>query len=703
MKKRMTILKAMLLSVAMFCSTLLPADLVSAAEPEAAEVMEAEAIDEAEVVEEAEAIDEAEVIEEAEVTDETEAVEATEETVSYEEEMTSKQDAPAVKYKMVYGKNDNHYDFTDINYGSFENYQMSFTSTKAGTYLLDFNFWDPDYHYAPNAWWFGWADENGNATIPLKYINDNGYYSLTKMYITMKANETIYLYWEFNTAKGCDGYVNISYTETIGDAGPQVYSSYNKSTKTLTLTGEGITWDTLDASSPVVAKWKGKEWNVGGDIEHLVIGEGITRIGEGCFFNGNGEFNKLKDIDFPTTLDEIGNYAFGPWNNGNKVELELPYGLHKLETCALCGLFARYDDSYTNKIEIEIPESVDEMGYGVFTDNLRQVEYITLVSDSDYVEQWANKNGHPFKHPVAVAHTMTFKDGKSIGDNTYEISMKVGETYPIAEHVLFDGKVMKTARYYAVGPILQEANGESKPGNDYAAWNEDYTALTAKKAGTIYLAFNSKEPYMNEYGYNLKINITAATTAPAKTTISSLTNTSTGITVKWSKVSGVTGYVIYRSDNGGSYKKIGTAKGSATVSYADTASLTNGTKYQYKVRTYKTVNGSNVYSGYSAVKTSYRLTRPTISSLTNAKGYKMTVKYGKNAKATGYQIQYSTSKTFESGVKTVKVTSASTVSKTISSLTKNKTYYVRVRAYKTVSGTNYYSAYSATKNVKITK
>ncbi|MCD8334425.1 MAG: hypothetical protein LUC35_03550, partial [Clostridiales bacterium] len=63
---------------------------------------------------------------------------------------------------------------------------------------------------------------------------------------------------------------------------------------------------------------------------------------------------------------------------------------------------------------------------------------------------------------------------------------------------------------------------------------------------------------------------------------------------------------------------------------------------------------------------------------------------------------YSTSSSFSS-YKTVTVTSYKTVSKTISKLTKKKKYYVRVRAYKTVSGTKYYSAWSGNKSVKISK
>ena len=67
---------------------------------------------------------------------------------------------------------------------------------------------------------------------------------------------------------------------------------------------------------------------------------------------------------------------------------------------------------------------------------------------------------------------------------------------------------------------------------------------------------------------------------------------------------------------------------------------------------------------------------------------------------TGYQIQYSTSKTFKSGNKTVTITSNKTTAKTIGSLKSKKYYYVRIRTYKTVGKTKYYSSWSGTKTVK---
>lgn len=54
---------------------------------------------------------------------------------------------------------------------------------------------------------------------------------------------------------------------------------------------------------------------------------------------------------------------------------------------------------------------------------------------------------------------------------------------------------------------------------------------------------------------------------------------------------------------------------------------------------------------------------------------------------------------FKSNTKTATVTSYKTVSKKIKKLKAKKKYYVRIRTYKTVGSTNYYSAWSANKYV----
>ena len=92
----------------------------------------------------------------------------------------------------------------------------------------------------------------------------------------------------------------------------------------------------------------------------------------------------------------------------------------------------------------------------------------------------------------------------------------------------------------------------------------------------------------------------------------------------------------------------------------------------------------------------------TISTVTNTSDNKAKVTWKKGTGITGYQIQYSVKSDFSKAA-SVTVSSASTVYRTIGSLTKGSTYYFRIRTYKTVSGTKYYSAWSPKKSVKISK
>lgn len=78
-------------------------------------------------------------------------------------------------------------------------------------------------------------------------------------------------------------------------------------------------------------------------------------------------------------------------------------------------------------------------------------------------------------------------------------------------------------------------------------------------------------------------------------------------------------------------------------------------------------------------------------------GKKATVKWKKISGVKGYRVQYSTSKKFKSK-KTVTVKKNT---KKITGLKKKKTYYFRVRAYKSSSGNTYYGNWSNVKKAKV--
>ncbi|MCC8044652.1 MAG: Ig-like domain-containing protein, partial [Clostridiales bacterium] len=89
-----------------------------------------------------------------------------------------------------------------------------------------------------------------------------------------------------------------------------------------------------------------------------------------------------------------------------------------------------------------------------------------------------------------------------------------------------------------------------------------------------------------------------------------------------------------------------------------------------------------------------------ITGLTSSKK-SFTVKWSKVSGVTGYQIQYDTSSSFSGDVTTTTISGAKNVSYTAAGLKKGKTYYVRVRSYKTISGKKYYSSWSTKKKIKI--
>lgn len=92
-----------------------------------------------------------------------------------------------------------------------------------------------------------------------------------------------------------------------------------------------------------------------------------------------------------------------------------------------------------------------------------------------------------------------------------------------------------------------------------------------------------------------------------------------------------------------------------------------------------------------------------LTAVKAVKGKKASVRWKKNSLAGGYQIQYSTGRKFGKGTKNIKAAGARKTAKMLTKLKKGKKYYVRVRAYKKVSGTTYYSGWSNVKTVKVNR
>ena len=115
------------------------------------------------------------------------------------------------------------------------------------------------------------------------------------------------------------------------------------------------------------------------------------------------------------------------------------------------------------------------------------------------------------------------------------------------------------------------------------------------------------------------------------------------------------------------------------------------------------VSGKGKYAGVIAgVRFTIKPKTVTVKSVKKASSRKLNVVWASHKTQTaGFQVRYATTKKFKSGTyKTVTLTSKSATSQALTKLKAGKTYYVKVRAYKTVDGKKIYSSWSKVKSAK---
>ena len=205
------------------------------------------------------------------------------------------------------------------------------------------------------------------------------------------------------------------------------------------------------------------------------------------------------------------------------------------------------------------------------------------------------------------------------------------------------------------------------------------------KDGKLDKTFNGTASY-DGISYTVKAGKAVGLASIPK--LSSASNTTSGIQLKWSKVSGATGYIVYRKTGTGSWSRIADIKNGSTVSYIDKTAK-SGTTYTYTIRAYS----GKYMSDWKTTKTIKRLADPTVSSASNITAG-VQVKWSNATGATGYIVYRKTGTGSWSRVADIK--SGSTVSYTDKTAKSGMTYTYTVRAY---SGSTM-GDWSSTKTIK---
>lgn len=167
------------------------------------------------------------------------------------------------------------------------------------------------------------------------------------------------------------------------------------------------------------------------------------------------------------------------------------------------------------------------------------------------------------------------------------------------------------------------------------------------------------------------------------------------LTLSWDKVSGVTGYQIYRSTKANSgYKKVASLRKTS-----QTLTAVTGTNYYYKVRAYLTTDGKTYYGKFSpAVKKKVILSAPSITYGKSETKAQAALKWKKVSGASGYEVSIAQDKKFTKSKKTV---DTKALICTFKELKSKAAQYVKIRAYRVINGKKIYSAYSTTRKILI--
>lgn len=478
-------------------------------------------------------------------------------------------------------------------------------------------------------------------------------------------------------------------------------------------------------------------------IDEIEISDNITHIGANIFAG----CSNIEQVTIPVQVISIGDKAFKDCTNLEKINITDSVTQIGNDTFTNCGKLTIYAtaDSYAGSYAIQhkdngiafistSPNLTKVIAKGT-SNTLNSIELTwdlqTFVSDNSgyYIYRYNSEGvkvdmaGNEATEPIytlknnVASHII---EGLTTGENYYfsvaayefcdanqkiyigEESEKVN-VIPVFNAVSITK--IESSSYKSI-KITWQTNKDAKQYEVYRAASLDgkYSKV-ATVSETSYTDSDSslvcgstyyyKVRCVNENTYTSYSEVKSQKLIPSTPNIKVTRGTALAkVTIKWDKVSGANGYKIYKSaaeDSG--YKELTTIKSGNTVSFVD-KDVKAGETYYYKVRVYRTVNNSKVYSKYSKIKKiSVIPSKVTISSASSIDYKTLEIKWTQNTKADGYVLYYATSEK-GSYKKLETFTKNTTLSYKLSSLTSGSKYYFKIRTYKKVNSKNIYSSYS---------
>ena len=499
--------------------------------------------------------------------------------------------------------------------------------------------------------------------------------------------------------------------KSVTSIGGQAFYMSKVKTVTIPSSVKTVGKDAFRESSVTSVIFKGGTTKIGSyafynckSLKTVKLNSGLKTIDTYVFYGCSA----LTSLDIPDTVTSLGGYLF---ENCTALEsVTLPSGITEIadDTFAWC----------TSLKSIRIPDKVTKIGWRAFS-SCKDMKRVIMPNSVKTLAADA------FNRCTSLTAVTIPTGVTSIGDGAFENC---------------------TGLTYVTIPSTVTSIGSYAFGYLHATGAKEHTKYTDKF--TVYGSTITASNFANYYGFKyVDSRLDKGSASIAKTSYAySSYGVTPSVTVKnasGEKLKKDTDYTVTYANNKklgkatytvtGIGKYTGTLSGSFTITKANvknttvtvknkyytgkalkpepvvklgTATLKKGTDYTVSYKNNKkigvatvTITGKGNYTGTTTATFKVCPKKSTLKTATSPKTKQMKVTYSKVKGVTGYQIKYSTSKKFTKN--TTKVVNAKGASKTITKLKKGKTYYVKVRTYKTVKGTKIYSGFSKVKKVKI--
>lgn len=317
-----------------------------------------------------------------------------------------------------------------------------------------------------------------------------------------------------------------------GRCGDNAIYSYDEATRTLTISGTG-------------AMWNGANYSRLGTVDKIVIGNGITVIGEDAF----AKFNGVGSAEISDTVTTIKGNAFNDLKS-----ITIPKTVRTVETDAFYGVGKVVVEGDMNNFQY------GALGYGVQEVQLKgSAETLGLalaeVQDRDYLSVTITKDNNRCR----IANgCLVSSDGKTV---YYHISVSNKVTIPDT------AVTIKSAAFYNQGIEEVKLGKNVTTIEPYAFAESEVSKLTTNSKlkkigrcafkGTIFLekVTLKSSVAMSPKAFDQKVILTSTKSLKsAKTVMTSATFKKNKINAKFAKLTGAKGYQVQIKKGGKTYK-----------------------------------------------------------------------------------------------------------------------------------------------------